>query len=654
MATARRPYGFGDSSKKHDDFSRKDDTSRLSSMLHTLVAVRKRRIILSLLAIWLLYLFIKNIPTDVPPVSERIDPRFGRLRPQAHARPQEPIPPNQQQPPVIPLDQQYDGPIKFFKLGGTLKGFEIGNQNNVFFAFSSPKSASSVLTAACAMASHNRTRVHVSNMGRKDMAMSDILALNGISQEDCPIRWHDAQPDFAVQSTQRRMQTSCEAALGHIHRALALQAVFIDTSSREDEFLTEGLRSRTNALSIPFIRVPEADSWMLTLDTRSLRQWGHVQVDILIQAPKDSSSSLLRLLRTIRDADYNGLVLPRVTLELPSSIDSFITRYLYYYRWPPGSSAAESKLIVRHRVDSQAVTPATASSRFIESFYPTRPGSSHVLVLSPNVELSSKYYQYLMYMLMEYKYGAKTDLISSRLMGISLAGPSTDMKGSSTLPISLWQAPSADAILYFGDAWVELHEFATRRLSADPEFSQTVGTTPPLPAKWPAWLRMAMEWMQISGKFGVYPNLKDGESPFVTMHSELHQPPEEYGDPEATDETADISILRLGKEGDTLTAGSTGPSKGWEDSMLSTPSLTEVLGMMKSKSDSLVPDQGDLTTHDYAGEAISWKEVQSRASDFGKRFSQTVGKCSSSQRKGSVDTDGIDFLFCEDQSDAKT
>ncbi len=37
--------------------------------------------ILGLLATWLLYLFFKNMPTDLPPVSERYDRRFGRLLP---------------------------------------------------------------------------------------------------------------------------------------------------------------------------------------------------------------------------------------------------------------------------------------------------------------------------------------------------------------------------------------------------------------------------------------------------------------------------------------------------------------------------------------------------------------------------------------------
>src|SRR5207248_125934 len=37
---------------------------------------RRRRILIGIIALYLLYLFVKYIPTDVPPVSKRIDTRF--------------------------------------------------------------------------------------------------------------------------------------------------------------------------------------------------------------------------------------------------------------------------------------------------------------------------------------------------------------------------------------------------------------------------------------------------------------------------------------------------------------------------------------------------------------------------------------------------
>lgn len=559
MATARRHFGFSDRGKKHDDRAQKGEISRLSSMLRTLVTVRKRRVVLALLGVWLLYLFIKNIPTDLPPISERIDPRYGRMRPR---------PPTQSQgAPTVQVTssdaptQQYEGPIRFFKLGGSLRSFGIEKRDNVLFALASPRSASPVLTAACAMASHNRTRVHVAVMGRKEMALSDLLALNGISQEECPILWHDAQPDFALQSSTNRMQISCEAAIGHIHRAHPIRAIFFDDTAREDDFLRRALKGRIKSLQIPHIQVPNADSWMLILGTASLRQWDKVEIDILVQVPRDAVGSLLRLLQTIRDADYRGLAFPRITLELPFDIDGFLFDYLATFQWPPGSSAANSKVVIRHRIDPKLMSPAMASARFIESFYPSRPAQSHVLVLSPDAELTSDYYQFLIYMLMEHHYGATADTLSLRMMGISLTAPPVHIgTGERSSPVLLWQYPSADATLFFGEEWVQLHQFVAHRLASDPDLSRSIDAELSLPSSWPTWQKLTMEWMQLGGLFMAHPNLEEKDSPLVTMHSELHQVPEELARQRQRERPMIDEPLKLSKDGDVLTAE--GPQGG--------------------------------------------------------------------------------------------
>ncbi len=651
MATARSPYGFGDRDKKHDDTS-KPGRSSFRSILHALVAIRKRRIVLTLFAGWLLYLFIKNIPTDVPPVSERIDPRYGRFRPQAPTRPLD-YGPQQGQEPVL-TDQLYDGPIKYFKLGSTLKPFDVTNRNNVLFAFASPNSASSVLIAACAMANYNRTNVHVAAMGRKEMGLAEILALNGISEADCPVRWHEAQPDFAQRSTIQRMQISCEAAVGHIHRVLPIDVIFFDDTACEDSFLRDALKGRTRSLGLPHLQLPNPDSWMLRLDTASLKQWDQVQIDILVHVPRDSSGGILRLLRSIRDADYSGLAYPRITLELAPQTDPFIVDYLGAFRWPPHSSLADSKLAIRARIDSNLMTPAIASSRFVESFYPARRGHSHVLVLSADAELSSNYYQFLMYLLLEYKYGGNMESISPAQFGISLTAQS-GQRGSSDRPrpVTLWQKPSAEAALYFGDEWVQFHDFLKHRLSSDSQLSQTIDAELSLPADWPTWVRIAMEWMQIRGNFMVYPSMEDVDSPLVTVHSELQQRPEEYASREA-EETAVSKALNLGGNGIILTAEGKVSQPDREQSMLSTPSLADVLSRMATRDSSLITDVGEVVVYNYVGEAISWSAAAEQALAYSERFARIIGKCPPHAEAASLEKEGFSFLFCEDQSDSKT
>ena len=67
-------------------YDKKDDLtltrSNTNSILGRWKLFRRRRVVLALVAVWLLYLFFKNMPTDVPPVSERYDRRYGRLRPE--------------------------------------------------------------------------------------------------------------------------------------------------------------------------------------------------------------------------------------------------------------------------------------------------------------------------------------------------------------------------------------------------------------------------------------------------------------------------------------------------------------------------------------------------------------------------------------------
>lgn len=199
-------------------------------------------------------------------------------------------------------------------------------------------------------------------------------------------------------------------------------------------------------------------------------------------------------------------------------------------------------------------TAGEASSHFIESFYPARPKDSHVLLVSPQVELSSIYYHYTMYHLLEYKYstfGARTHE-AKNLMGFTLELPFTYLNDSAPLepPVLerdhakrssreaqeptpfLWQAPNSNAALYFGEKWVELHSFLSARMYIqDPRLPADQRPPPQkkvVSESYPSWMEYFQELMRVRGYFLLYPHFPDSDDAIVTIHEELRQPPQEF------------------------------------------------------------------------------------------------------------------------------
>ncbi|OQV06898.1 hypothetical protein CLAIMM_11407 [Cladophialophora immunda] len=497
---------------------------------------RRRRIILVLLAAWLLYLFFKYMPTDLPPVSERYDHRYGRLHPGLRG------PYGGDSPDTLQnSDQSYEGPIRFYELAATLQehGWIRDMKGNVLFAVSDVKSVPRILPMACAMAQHNRTRVHLAFMGRHAAAWPEIRAANGIEESECNIYLHDARPDHAAQSSVSRLEVSASASLGHIHSVMQLHAVL--TTEREDDYLVNALREKTSSLGLSLITLPASSqqslSWISSLDAASLSRLDKIQIDIVIQAQPESSASLMRLLRSIKDADYSGWTLPRLTIEIPNNVDPFLARYLSNFRWPANGAGSESRVTIKHRLDARLMTPVQASMRTVESFYPSAASTSHLLLLSPNTELSPNYFQFLMYTLLEYGYGSQSTGLIEHLAGISLDlpryGPDLKTKapygGQLAKPFTLWQAPASTAVLYFGDRWVEFHTFLSYRLFLDPELASKTKSTPTLSHEYPAWMTPMLEMMQARGYYVLYPSFMEREGlSAVTVHTELPQSPEEY------------------------------------------------------------------------------------------------------------------------------
>lgn len=184
---------------KKDDDHRPNGKTRLSP-LRAWKSPRKKRVLLAILGIAILYLFFKNLPQDLAPVSRRKELRFTKPPPSVAQPPPPPSPPKGAPPKTPRLknnDKHYfEGPIKFYNLAQSLHlvyglmGHRIENRN-VLFAASSLKSVSSLIPLACEMTKRSPNNVHFVVMGRDDTSIDDIKVVNGVSEEDCgTLRWH--------------------------------------------------------------------------------------------------------------------------------------------------------------------------------------------------------------------------------------------------------------------------------------------------------------------------------------------------------------------------------------------------------------------------------------------------------------------------------
>lgn len=146
----------------------------------------------------------------------------------------------------------------------------------------------------------------------------------------------------------------------------------------------------------------------------SVKAWNDVSFDILIHAPPHGTGNLKRLLRSLSRADLAGVAPPHMTIELPTRIDQDLNNFLTGYQWPskaPSSGPKPKLLSLRHRIPRQKISEEESSVRFLESFWPTRPSHSHVLVLSPHAEVTPQFFHCtLAYQLLSYFFLAEKRL----------------------------------------------------------------------------------------------------------------------------------------------------------------------------------------------------------------------------------------------------
>ena len=343
-----------------------------------------------------------------------------------------------------------------------------------------------------------------------------------------------------------------------------------------------------------------------------------------MSASSGTTGSLIRVLKSLADADYSGVPAPHLTVELPSQIDQAAEEFMSKFRWPPKRGRAgdtPNLLTLRKRIPPRGVNEEEANMRFMESFYPSKPEFSHAVVLSPQAEVSAQFFHYLRYALFEYKYSDRATLQgwNERLFGISLHIPGTCLDGTTefTAPQSqvpmfrgkqtsfLWQAPAPHAVLFTGDKWVELHQMVeqsmktTRQAGSAPELLRRKEIT----KSWPAWMEYVLRVCRLRGYWIMYPSPEESKA-LVTIHTERALPPEEY-------------------EAGSSSSGKDGKVELVEGRKDETPLSVMLPGAAGS---SLLPFN-DMPILSWEGDVVGLDELDDRAREFRKKWRAEVGGC---------------------------
>jgi hypothetical protein len=123
--------------------------------------------------------------------------------------------------------------------------------------------------------------------------------------------------------------------------------------------------------------------------------WDKNHIDILIQATPGTTGSLIRLLKSLNAAEFPSSSIPHLTIELPHDVDAATKQFLEGFQWPPSyipNPTGAKYVSLRHRIPRQRLSEEESSVRFLESFWPANPTMSHILVLSPQVELRPNFF----------------------------------------------------------------------------------------------------------------------------------------------------------------------------------------------------------------------------------------------------------------------
>lgn len=384
-----------------------------------------------------------------------------------------------------------------------------------------------------------------------------------------------------------------------------------------------------------------------------LTAWNKVTIDLLVHAPLSSSGSLIRLLQSLKKADFFSSSPPRLTIELPQKVDEPTRRYLENFKWPPDPDYNTGSLLtLHHRIPQQSLSAEENSIRFLESFWPADPSSSHVLVVSPQVELSPLFFHYLKFTMLEYKYSDSKLDAHENLFSISIDLPSAYINDStifvppllngtqeSRVTPFLWQAPNSNAALYFGDKWVELHDFVGQSLASEHRSSTLATSNEKLVSKtYPSWMEYVLRLARARGYLTLYPNFENPDT-LASIHTDLYEPPEEY----AKDAEMEVS--------DTTAELTADPARHLSlkhpETALVTKSLLTIL-----------PFGGDLPNIQampllrWDGEQVDKVQIERDAINYSRIFRKGPGGCDeSAKEEPRIDLSARDLFCSEDKDD---
>lgn len=376
-----------------------------------------KRIAVALVVAALVFVFIHNIPTDLGPVRTARPIYTAGMRKPSAATPVSGGAGSSGN--AISTENAYNGPPKFLNLAASLhaiagtRGGMLVNKN-ILFAASSLKSAAILLPIACQMGRETRNYVHFALMSRSEINIEELQSINGID-EGCQIIFHDARAEYAALMPDNRMEYAVFRAFHHIFMWMHPQAIMIDGSGWEEYFFTKAARTHVKATSNTLIELPYSVQnllWLTKLDSRALHgkcrsnyntlsdvltitAWNQNHIDILIQAVPGTTGSLIRLLKSLSAADFASSSIPHLTIELPNDSDIATKSFLESFQWPPAhipNPTGAKYISLRHRIPRQRLSEEESSARFLESFWPVDPLMSHILVLSPQVELAPNFF----------------------------------------------------------------------------------------------------------------------------------------------------------------------------------------------------------------------------------------------------------------------
>ena len=269
---------------------------------------------------------------------------------------------------------------------------------NVYFLLNGLTSVdTNLVDLACDMARKNAgSTVHIVVLGHGSLAIDNYRYRNGFDEE-CPVFFHNARPNATFSHVGHTMELASYAdhALRMLLRDTPRAIIYTHsaTEPKPNWFMATVARHKHAA---NFIELAGSDiltyGWMSQLSAEALASWNRPIIDLVIDASTSNTGSLQRLLDCLANAIYPADSRPQIIIEFDHdsrvAVRALIAKFAGV--WPKSRIQARRK---------------TRETQFVllESWYPTT-ADNFALFLNTCHELSPYYYQYLLMMLLRYRY----------------------------------------------------------------------------------------------------------------------------------------------------------------------------------------------------------------------------------------------------------